>query len=62
MLGANFLQNGGAIANYGTLTFRYGNFTGNSASYVSQQRKKPSLTSPFARKMLEIPGWDIIRI
>jgi hypothetical protein len=47
---------GGAIYNYGTLTVKYGIFTDNFASYVSQQRKKPSLTSPFTRKMLEIPA------
>ena len=29
-----FAQNGGAILNYGTLTVKYGNFTGNSAANV----------------------------
>ena len=29
-----FAQSGGAIANFGTLTVKYGNFTGNSANAV----------------------------
>jgi hypothetical protein len=56
----NSPQTGGAI--YvdvgGTCNIDGGTFLSNNAGYVSQQRKKPSLTSPFARKMLEIPVRD----
>jgi hypothetical protein len=52
----NSPQHGGAIyVDQGaTCNIDGGTFLSNGA--VSQQRKKPSLTSPFTRKMLEIPG------
>ena len=34
IVGCKFLQDGGAIWNGGTLTVKYGNFTGNSANQV----------------------------
>jgi hypothetical protein len=51
-----FAQRGGAIANYGTLTVKYGNFTSNSADtnvcVISPHSKCPYQT------MLEIPARD----
>jgi hypothetical protein len=53
-------QSGGAIhvAQGATCNIDGGTFLSNHAGAVSQQRKKPSLTLPFARKMLEIPARD----
>jgi hypothetical protein len=47
-------QHGGAIfVDQGaTCNIDGGTVLSNTADLVSQQRKKPSLTSPFARKML----------
>jgi hypothetical protein len=54
-------QKGGAIVIAGNAICNIdgASFVSNTAGGVSQQRKKPSLTSPFARKILEIPGPDI---
>jgi hypothetical protein len=48
-----FAQRGGAIFNTGTLTVKYGNFTGNSADTVCVTA--PHSQCPY-QKMLEIPA------
>jgi hypothetical protein len=55
-----FAQYGGAIMNYGTLTVKYGNFTGNSAD-SAVCIIAPHSQCPY-QKMLEIPALDIRRI
>ena len=55
-----FAQYGGAIYNAGTLTVKYGSFTGNSAATyigISVCIIAPHSQCPY-KKMLEIPGRD----
>jgi hypothetical protein len=53
-------QGGAIYSDYGaTCNIDGGTFVSNTAGYVSQQRKKPPLTSPFARKRLELLAQDI---
>ena len=52
-----FAQGGGAIFNYGTLTVKYGNFTGNSAEGVCVTAPHSS-QCPY-QNMLEIPAREL---
>jgi hypothetical protein len=51
-----FAQGGGAILNYGALTVKYGNFTGNSADVVCVTA--PHSQCPY-QNMLEIPAREV---
>jgi hypothetical protein len=56
-LGANFLQDGGAIYNGGgTLTVKYGNFTGNSADDVCILA--PHSQYPYQKCSKSLPARD----